>query len=44
MSRPDTCIIFPETGMFSYNHLTGEASAAPVVNAPGTVMDVVVFE
>jgi hypothetical protein len=32
------------TGLFSYNHLTGEASAAPVINAPGTIMDVAVYE
>jgi hypothetical protein len=32
------------TGLFSYNHRTGEASAAPILNAPGTIADVVVFE
>jgi hypothetical protein len=32
------------TGLFSYNHLTGTASSAPIVNAPGTIMDVAVFE
>jgi hypothetical protein len=32
------------TGLFSYNHLTGEASAAPIVNAPGTIADAAVFE
>jgi hypothetical protein len=32
------------TGLFSYNHKTGAASSAPVVNAPGTIMDAAVFE
>jgi hypothetical protein len=32
------------TGLFSYNHKTGATSSAPVVNAPGTIMDVAVFE
>ncbi|MDR2496632.1 MAG: DUF4374 domain-containing protein [Tannerellaceae bacterium] len=32
------------TGLFSYNHLTGLAGTAPKVNAPGTIMDVAVFE
>ncbi|MDR2533322.1 MAG: DUF4374 domain-containing protein [Tannerellaceae bacterium] len=32
------------TGLFSYNHSTGASSTAPIVNAPGTIMDVAVFE
>ncbi|MDR0732514.1 MAG: DUF4374 domain-containing protein, partial [Dysgonamonadaceae bacterium] len=32
------------TGLFSYNHLTGKASDKPIVNAPGTIADVAVFE
>ena len=32
------------TGLFSYNHVTGVASRSPIVSAPGTVMDVAVFE
>ncbi|MDR2498906.1 MAG: DUF4374 domain-containing protein, partial [Tannerellaceae bacterium] len=32
------------TGLFSYNHRTGVAGTAPTVNAPGTIMDVAVFE
>ena len=32
------------TGLFSYNHKTGVASSAPIINAPGTIMDVAVFE
>jgi hypothetical protein len=32
------------TGLFSYNHLTGDASSRPVLSAPGTIMDVAVFE
>jgi hypothetical protein len=31
-------------GLFSYNHRTGETSSAPVLNAPGTVLDAAVFE
>jgi len=31
-------------GLFSYNHKTGETSVAPVLNAPGTVLDVAIFE
>ena len=32
------------TGLFSYNHNTGASGTVPVVNAPGTIMDVAVFE
>jgi hypothetical protein len=32
------------TGLFSYNHKTGASSSAPIVSAPGTIMDVAVFE
>lgn len=32
------------SGLFTYNHKTGETSKAPVLNAPGTVMDVAIFD
>lgn len=31
-------------GVFSYNHLTGHTSSSPIVNAPGSVMSMAVFE
>ncbi|MDR0505962.1 MAG: DUF4374 domain-containing protein [Dysgonamonadaceae bacterium] len=32
------------TGLFTYNHKTGAASSAPIVHAPGTVVDIAIFE
>jgi hypothetical protein len=31
-------------GLFTYNYRTGETSSSPVISAPGTVLDVAVFE
>lgn len=31
-------------GVFSYNHQTGQASSSPIINAPGSVMSMAVFE
>jgi hypothetical protein len=31
-------------GLFSYNHKTGAVSSSPIISAPGTIMDVAVFE